>query len=93
MFRRNKELQSLLESRTNALKNAERKIEELEEVHHDLRCEIEYEHLENYNNHKKLLEIERLIRQQDFNSIDNLKNKIKTILNKKELSTDYQSIR
>ena len=93
MFKRIKELQSLVVARTNALKAAEEKVQQLEEVHKDLRNEIEYEHLENYNNHKKLLEIERLLRQQDYNSIDNLKNQIRTILNKKELSTDYQSIR
>ena len=93
MFKRNKELQSLVDSRTRALENAENKIGELEQVHKDLRTEIEYEHLENYRNHRKLLEIERLLKQQDYNSIDNLKNKIRTILNKKELSIDFQSIR
>ena len=50
-----------------------------------LREEIEYEHLENYKNHRKLLDIEKLMKEQDYNSAINLKNKIRTILNRKEL--------
>ena len=51
----------------------------------DLRDEIDNEHLENYKNHRKLLAIEKLLTKQDYNSTDNLKNQIRTILNKKEL--------
>jgi len=92
MFRRKKELEGLVAARTRALKNAENKISELEQVNKDLRTETMDEHLENYRLHKKLLEIEKLLKKQDYNNIDNLKNQIRTIL-KKELSSDYQSIR
>ncbi len=73
-----KELQSLLEARTKSLNKAEETIK-------DLRHEIEEEHLENYRHHRKLLAIKDLLKEQDYNSIDNFKNKIRTILNKKEL--------
>lgn len=83
--RKTKELQSLLEARTEALKRAERKIEKQEETIKDLRYEIQEEHLENYRHHRKLLAVDKAIKEQNFNSIDNLKNKIRTILDKKEL--------
>ena len=79
-FRKMKEMQSLINSRTKALKEAEKKIKRLEATHTDLREEIEYEHLENYKHHKALLEIEKEINKQNYNSIDNLKNRIRTIL-------------
>ena len=59
MFRRIKELQSLVEASRKSLARAEMKISELEETQKDLRTEIEDEHLENYRNHKKLLAIEK----------------------------------
>lgn len=34
---------------------------------------------------RKLLAIEKLLQEQDYNNTENLKNKIRTILNKKEL--------
>lgn len=80
MFRKIKELQSLLNARTKALENAENKIKRLEESQKNLRYEIEEEHLENYKQHKQLLAIEKLLKEQDYNSIVNLKNRIKTIL-------------
>lgn len=85
MFRKTKELQSLVNASRKSLKEAESKIERLEMSQKDLRSEIEDEHLENYKHHRKLLEIEKLLQEQDYNSIENLKNKIRTILNKKEL--------
>ena len=57
----------------------------MEESQKDLRREIEEEHLENYRNHKKLLAIKEVLREQDYNSTDNLKKKITAILDKKEL--------
>lgn len=81
------------------VKAKEREIEELqnkinrqEQSQKNLRNEIEYEHLENYNNHQKLLAIEKLLKEQDYNSIENLKNRIRTILNK-ELSNNMEAIR
>lgn len=85
MFRRTKELQSLVDESRKNLEIAEGKVKKLEESQKDLRAEIEEEHLENYRNHRKLLAIKRVLQEQDYNSIDNLKNKITTILDKKEL--------
>lgn len=62
-----------------------KKINKQDESLKDLRRQIEEEHLENYNQHRKLLAIDRMIKEQNFNSIDNLKNKIRTILDEKEL--------
>lgn len=85
MFRRIRELQSLVDASRTSLARAEMKICKLEETQKELRTEIEDEHLENYRNHKKLLAIEKLLQDQDYNNIENLKNRIRTILNKKEL--------
>ena len=85
MFRKTKELQSLVDASRKNLKIAENKIKKMEESQKDLRNEIEEEHLENYRNHRKLLAIRKVLQEQDYNSIDNLKKKITTILDKKEL--------
>lgn len=68
MFRKTKELQSLVDESRKALKEAERKVERLE-----------------ISQKRKLLAIEKLLQEQDYNNTENLKNKIRTILNKKEL--------
>lgn len=82
------------------VKAKEREIEELqnkinrqEQSQKNLRDEIEYEHLENYNNHQKLLAIEKLLKEQDYNSIENLKNRIRTILNKELSNNKMETIR
>ena len=85
MFKRTKELQSLFDASRENLKIAEDKIKNMKESQKELRSEIEEEHLENYRNHRKLLEIRKVLREQDYNNIDNLKKKITTILDKKEL--------
>ena len=85
MFKKIKELQSLVDESRKALKEAERKVERLEISQKSLRAEIEDEHLENYKHQRKLLAIEKLLQEQDYNNTENLKNKIRTILNKKEL--------
>lgn len=85
MFRKTKELQSLVDASRKNLKIAENKIKKMEESQKDLRNEIEEEHLENYRNHRKLLAIRKVLQEQDYNNIDNLKKKIITILDKKEL--------
>lgn len=85
MFRKTKELQSLVDASRNNLEIAENKIKKMKESQEELRNEIEEEHLENYKNHRKLLAIEKVLQEQDYNNIDNLKKKIKTILDKKEL--------
>lgn len=85
MFRKTKELQSLVDESRKALKIAEDKIKKMKESQEELRSEIEEEHLENYRNHRKLLAIRKVLKEQDYNNIDNLKKKITTILDKKEL--------
>lgn len=85
MFRKTKELQILVDASRKNLKIAENKIKKMEESQKDLRNEIEEEHLENYRNHRKLLAIRKVLQEQDYNNIDNLKKKIITILDKKEL--------
>lgn len=85
MFKRTKELQSLVDAIRENLKIAEDKIKNMKESQKELRSEIEEEHLENYRNHRKLLAIRKVLQEQDYNNIDNLKKKITTILDKKEL--------
>jgi hypothetical protein len=85
MFRKTKELQSSVDASRENLKIAEDKIKKMKESQKELRSEIEEEHLENYRNHRKLLAIRKVLREQDYNNIDNLKKKITTILDKKEL--------
>lgn len=85
MFRKTKELQSLVNASRANLKIAENKITKMKESQAELKSEIEEEHLENYSNHRKLLAIRKVLQEQDYNSIDNLKKKITTILDKKEL--------
>ena len=85
MFRKTKELQSSFDASRENLKIAEDKIKKMKESQKELRSEIEEEHLENYRNHRKLLAIRKVLREQDYNNIDNLKKKITTILDKKEL--------
>ena len=85
MFRKTKELQSLVDASRTNLKISEDKIKKMNESQEELRSEIEEEHLENYRNHRKLLAIRKVLQEQDYNNIDNLKKKITTILDKKEL--------
>lgn len=75
MFRKTKELQSLVDASRNNLEIAENKIKKMKESQEELRNEIEEEHLENYKNHRKLLAIEKVLQEQDYNNIDNLKKK------------------
>ncbi len=75
----------IVKAKETEIKELKTKVNKQEESIKELRTEIEDEHLENYRHHKKLLAIERILKEQDYNSIDNLKNKIRTILDKKEL--------
>lgn len=85
MFIRKSLHSKIVKEKEAKITELENKIKRLEESQKDLRTEIEDGHLENYRNHRKLLAIERLLKEQDYNSINNLKNQIRTILNKKEL--------
>ena len=82
----------IVSAKENEIRELQRKIDKQEESQKDLREEIENEHLENYKKHRKLLEIEKLLQEQDYNSVENLKNKIRTILNKSYL-THMEAIR
>lgn len=79
-------------AKEDEIRELREKINKQEESQKDLREEIENEHLENYKNHRKLLEIEKVLQEQDYNSVKNLKNKIRTILNKSYL-THMEAIR
>lgn len=81
----------IVNAKENEIEELQHKIEIQEQSQKNLRDEIEYEHLENYNHHQKLLAIDKLLKQQDYNSIENLKNKIKTILNNELSNTDQSN--
>lgn len=85
MFVSKKLHNKMIKAKENEITELRQRIEKQEKSLKDMRYEIDGEHLENYKNHRKLLAIKNLLKEQDCNSIDNLKNKIKTILNKKEL--------
>lgn len=92
MFISKKMHNKIVSAKEDEIRELQRKIDKQEESQKDLREEIENEHLENYKNHRKLLEIEKVLQEQDYNSVENLKNKIRTILNKSYL-THMEAIR
>ena len=92
MFISEKTHNKIVSVKEDEIRELQRKIDKQEESQKDLREEIENEHLENYKNHRKLLEIEKVLQEQDYNSVENLKNKIRTILNKSYL-THMEAIR
>lgn len=91
MFIRKSLHNKMIRAKEKEITELKNKTERQEETIKDLRTEVEYEHLENYRNHRKLLAIDKLLKEQGYNSIDNLKNQIRTILNKKELAIDRKS--
>lgn len=92
MFISEKMHNKIVGAKEDEIRELQRKIDKQKESQKDLREEIENEHLENYKNHRKLLEIEKVLQEQDYNSVENLKNKIRTILNKSYL-THMEAIR
>ena len=92
MFISEKIHNKIVSAKEDEIRELQRKIDKQEESQKDLREEIENEHLENYKNHRKLLEIEKVLQEQDYNSVENLKNRIRTILNKSYL-THMEAIR
>lgn len=75
-----------VERTNNILSNS---IAKLEKEKQSIKQDLENEHIENYEQHKKLLQIERLL-NNPFGSYKNLlqfRNKVKEIL-KNELSVD-----
>ena len=83
----------IVSAKENEIEELQHKIERQEQSQKNSRNEIEYEHLENYNHHQKLLAIDKLLKQQDYNSIENLKNKIRTILNNELSNNKTETIR
>ncbi len=92
MFISEKMHNKIVSAKEDEIRELQRKIDKQEESQKDLREEIENEHLENYKNHRKLLEIEKVLQEQDYSSVENLKNRIRTILNKSYL-THMEAIR
>lgn len=64
------------------------KVERLELINQDLKEEIEHEHLENYHNHRKLLDIDKEVKKQNYASAKDLENRIRRILDRKEKELD-----
>lgn len=83
MFRKNERI-CILEAKIGRLQqeneNLKLSIKRYEEITKDLRSEIEEEHLENYNQHKKLLAISRIV-SKPFGSYKNTLNAVKDIKN------------
>lgn len=82
MFISKKMHKEIVSAKEQEIKELNKRINKQEESLKDLRDEIDDEHLENHKNHRKLLEIKTLLQEQDYNNAENLKNKIRTILNK-----------
>lgn len=85
MFRKIKELQSLVNERTNALNNAEQKIKGLNGFITDQQNEKRVLRRENSEQKELILKITNLVRANKYNNEKAALNKIK------ELVHDYQS--
>lgn len=83
MFVSKKLYNKIVKAKEKEIQRLKRALKREVEISKNLREENEYQHLENHYQHTKLLAIDKVIKEQDFNSIDNLKNKIRTILDKK----------
>lgn len=87
MFKRIKELQSLVDSSRKSLEKAERKIEERNILIADMEKQANALYEENkdlrFENEEQkdiFKEIENLARTQQYGSVENLQNKLKSIL-------------
>lgn len=93
MFRRTKELQSLVEATRKALKEAESKVENRNTLIKDMEEQAKALHEENKDLRFENEEQQDLIKRIDKLVNSNQYNNEKAILNKiKELVSDYQSI-
>ena len=84
--------EKIVKAKENEITELRDKIETQKLIISDLKEEIEYEHLENYNNHRKLLTIKDLLKKQDYGSLENFKNRLRTILYNKELDLYRKTI-
>ena len=84
--------EKIVKAKENEITVLKNKIETQKLIISDLKEEIEYEHLENYKNHKKLLAIRNLLKKQDYGSFENFKNRLRTIMYKKELDPNRKPI-
>ena len=92
-FRRIAEMQSLINSRTRALKLAERKIEDRDILIRDMEKQAQSLYEENKEIRFELEESEELIKRIERFISSNKYNNEKAVLDKiKELVSDYQSI-
>lgn len=92
-FRRIAEMQSLINSRTRALKLAERKIEDRDILIRDMEKQAQSLYEENKEIRFELEESEELIKRIEGLISSNKYNNEKAVLDKiKELVSDYQSL-
>lgn len=84
--------EKIVKAKENEITVLKNKIETQKLIISDLKEEIEHEHLENYKNHKKLLAIRNLLKKQDYGSFENFKNRLRTIMYKKELDPNRKPI-
>ena len=54
----------MITAKQNEIEELTNKVERLELINQDLKEEIEHEHLENYHNHRKLLDIDKEVKKQ-----------------------------
>lgn len=78
----------MITAKQNEIEELTNKVERLELINQDLKEEIEHEHLENYHNHRKLLDIDKEVKKQNYASAKDLENRIRRILDRKEKELD-----
>ena len=78
----------MITAKQNEIEELTNKVERLELINQDLKEEIEHEHLENYHNHRKLLDINKEVKKQNYASAKDLENRIRRILDRKEKELD-----
>ncbi len=83
MFRKQERI-NILEAQVKGLqkelRTQDNTIERLEKENKRFRSDLDYEHEENYVQHQKLREIGKILDEQDYGNIANLKARIKTII-------------
>ena len=78
----------MIKTKQKEIEELTNKVERLELINQDLKEEIEHEHLENYHNHRKLLDINKEVKKQNYASAKDLENRIRRILDRKEKELD-----
>ena len=78
----------MIKAKQKEIEELTNKVERLELINQDLKEEIEHEHLENYHNHRTLLDIDKEVKKQNYASAKDLENRIRRILDRKEKELD-----